>query len=108
MRFRRSPGARCFCLPFQCSFTVLRFSTLTLGLIGVWALYALIREIQGDVRTALAAAATLAANPLWFALSNTFMTEVPFVALSILAVWCFARGFRRQEQLSLGAGLLVS
>ncbi len=97
-----------FCLPFQCSFTVLRLSTLTLGLIGILALYALIREIGGDARTALIASATLAVNPLWFELANTFMTDVPFVASSIVAIWFFARGFRRPSGLSLGFGIFVS
>jgi hypothetical protein len=97
-----------FCLPFQCSFTVLRISTLTLGLIGVLALYALIREIGSDGRTALVGAATLAVNPLWFALANTFMTDVPFVALSIVAACFLARGFRRPSGLSLAAGILIT
>jgi hypothetical protein len=97
-----------FCLPFQCSFTVLRFSTLTLGLAGVLALYALVREIGGDARAALTAAATLAVNPLWFVLANTFMTDVPYVAFSIVAIWLLTRGFRRRSQVNLGLGLCVS
>ena len=36
-----------FCLPVQFSYTALRLSTLTLGFVGVLALYACVREIGG-------------------------------------------------------------
>jgi 4-amino-4-deoxy-L-arabinose transferase-like glycosyltransferase len=97
-----------FCLPIQFSYTALRLSTLTLGFVGVLALYACVREIGGSVRTALLASATLAVNPLYFELSNTFMTDVPFTSIGIVAIYFFARGFKRQSQLSLAFGVLAS
>jgi len=97
-----------FCLPFGCSFTVLRFSTLTLGLGGIFALYALIREIGGDARVALLGAATLAINPLYFDLANSFMTDVPFVSLLLVAIYFIVRGLRRQSNLHLAIGVTAS
>lgn len=97
-----------FCLPDTCSFTVLRFSTLSLGLMGVLAFYAAAREIGGDVKTGLIAAMTLAVNPFYFALANSFMTDVPFVASSVIAIYFFVRGFRRNSRLSLVVGCALT
>jgi hypothetical protein len=97
-----------FCLPSECSYTVLRLSTLTLGLVGVLALYACVREIGGSVGTALLASATLGVNPLYFGLANSFMTDVPFTSMGIVAIYFFARGFRRQSQIALAVGVLAS
>jgi 4-amino-4-deoxy-L-arabinose transferase-like glycosyltransferase len=97
-----------FCLPSGFSFTALRFSTLTLGAAGICALYLLIWETSGDRRTALLGGLTLAVNPLYFGLAQTFMTDVPFVALVIATLWLFVRGFRREERVSLLAGILIA
>jgi hypothetical protein len=70
-----------FCLPFGFSFTALRISTLVLGLIGVWMTYATARELSADRPIAFLAAALVAVNPVYFALANTFMTDVPFYAV---------------------------
>ena len=97
-----------FCLPSGFSFTALRFSTLTLGGAGICALYLLIWETGGNRRTALLGGLTLAVNPLYFGLAQTFMTDVPFVVLVIAALWLFVRGFRRDEGAFLLAGILVA
>ena len=97
-----------FCLPSGFSFTALRFSTLTLGGAGICALYLLILETGGNRMTALLGSLTLAVNPLYFGLAHTFMTDVPFVVLVITALWLFVRGFRREERVSLLAGILVA
>jgi hypothetical protein len=97
-----------FCLPFGFSFTSLRFSTLTLGVVGIVALYFLLREIGGNRPTALLGSFTLASNPLYFGLAHTFMTDVPFLALMIMALWLFVRGLWREEAVSLAAGILIA
>lgn len=83
-----------FCLPFGFSFTGLRISTLALGLLGVLSMFGLVREAGGDRRLALFAGASLAADPLYFGLANSFMTDVPFVALMLAAMLLFVRGMR--------------
>ena len=97
-----------FCLPFGFSFTALRISTLTLGVIGVLALYALLREADADRKTALFGALLLAFNPLYLVLSYTFMSDVPFIAVSVLSLYFIVRGMRRNSPLELAAGLFLA
>jgi 4-amino-4-deoxy-L-arabinose transferase-like glycosyltransferase len=97
-----------FCLPFGFSFTALRFSTLTLGAAGILAFYLLLREIGGNRSAALLGSLTLAANPLYFGLAHTFMTDVPVLALMITALWLLVRGVQREERSSLAAGILLA
>jgi hypothetical protein len=80
-----------FCLPFGFSFTALRISTLGLGSIGIWMTYATARELAADRRIAFLAAALVAVNPVYFALANTFMTDVPFYAVSVASLYFLVR-----------------
>lgn len=86
-----------FCLPLGFSFTALRFSTLTLGLIGVVATYKLLQEIIVDRKIALIGAFILAVNPIYFGLANTFMTDVPHYAVTILSLYFFCRGINQNS-----------
>jgi 4-amino-4-deoxy-L-arabinose transferase-like glycosyltransferase len=97
-----------FCVPFGFSFTALRLATLTLGAAGVVALYVLLREIGGARLIALLGSLMLAVNPIYFCLANTFMTDVPFMALMIVALWCFVRGIRRQERVCIATAIAIA
>lgn len=97
-----------FCLPFGFSFTALRISTLTLGVIGALALYGLLREVDADQETALFGALLLAFNPLYLVLSYTFMPDVPFVAVSVCSFYFLVRGLKRDRWPELGAGLFLA
>jgi hypothetical protein len=97
-----------FCLPFGFSFTALRVSTLVLGALGVLATYALLREGQAKPVTALIGAAVLAFGPIYFALSFTFMTDVPFTAVATISSWLLLQGLRRGGRLEIGAGLALA
>ena len=96
-----------FCWPSGFSFTALRVSTLVLGLVGVVGVYWLFREVWGDRRVAMVAAATLLVNPMYFSLAYTFMTDVPFVALISVAMALIVRGMRREDNAVLAAGLAL-
>jgi hypothetical protein len=72
------------------SFTALRLSTLALGGAAMVGVYLLARTRQASRRSAVVAALTLAAGPVFFALSYTFMTDVPFTAFAVLAMLGFA------------------
>src|SRR5215218_6973209 len=63
------------------SFAVLRLSTLVLAWAGLLALYGTLREL--GIRPLLASLGTLLlwCNPVFFVLSHSFMTDVPFVSL---------------------------
>jgi hypothetical protein len=97
-----------FCLPFGFSFTALRISTLVLGVTGVLALYGLLREGDADHGTALFEALLLAFNPLYLVLSYTFMSDIPFIAFSLLSFYFLARGMRRNSGVEIVAGLLLA
>ena len=86
-----------FCLPFGFSFTALRFSTLLLGWAGVLATYGFLREIGTDRRLAIVGAVAIATNPIYFALSHTFMTDVPFFAFATLSFFFLVRGMNRDR-----------
>ena len=77
-----------FCLPFGFSFNALRASTLSASLAGVLGVYLTAKALRQPRWVALVAAFTLGFNPIYFALSHTFMTDVPFTALTVLAVLC--------------------
>ena len=61
---------------------------------GMAALYLLARQVAGD----MAAAATTAlavTNPLTVSYGHQVMSEVPFLAPSLLALWCLHRGLEK-------------
>lgn len=86
-----------FCLPFGFSLTTLRVSTWVLGVLALCALYLLIRECGGTRRSALMAAAVLGFYPVFFILSPTFMTDVPFLAAMLWSALLFVRALQRRR-----------
>lgn len=93
---------------FGFSYTALRFSTLVLGVAGVVALYALVFEVWQERRVALILALTLMVNPVFFALANTFMTDVPFITLMITSMLAIAAGWRRERTELVVLGLAIA
>ena len=93
-----------FSLPFGFSFGALRLSTLVLAVSGCGALYLTLRELDLDRQRSLVGALVLAANPVFFALSFTFMTDVPFLSMLNLALLCYIAGVKRERQSLLWAG----
>ncbi|HZS08532.1 MAG TPA: glycosyltransferase family 39 protein [Blastocatellia bacterium] len=97
-----------FSLPFGFSFGALRLSTVALAVIGCAALYLTLRELDLDRHRSLAGALLLAANPVFFVLSFSFMTDVPFLSLMNLAMLCYVAGVRRERQALLWVGGLFA
>jgi hypothetical protein len=93
-----------FSLPFGFSFGALRLSTLVLAVIGCGALYLTLRELDLDRQRSLVGTLALAANPVFFVLSFTFMTDVPFLSMMNLALLCYVAGVKRERQSLLWAG----
>ncbi|MGE0122817.1 MAG: ArnT family glycosyltransferase [Vicinamibacterales bacterium] len=79
------------------SFGALRLSTLALGAVAAAALYFLLRELGAAPRLARFGAAVLAVNPAFVLLSSSFMTDVPFVAFTLLALLGYVRAVRRAD-----------
>jgi hypothetical protein len=93
-----------FCLPFGFSFSALRVSTVVLAWLGSLALYGTLREV-GRARTeSLIASLVLIVNPVFYLLSFSFMTDVPFVSVSNIAFFFIVRGFSRRNALDLWIG----
>jgi Dolichyl-phosphate-mannose-protein mannosyltransferase len=76
-----------FCVPFGFSFTALRLSTWVASLLGLLGLYAMLRELGASRRDTLLGVGLVGFYPVYFVLSFSFMTDVPFVAV---VVWFFA------------------
>lgn len=86
-----------FCKLFGFSFTTLRLSTLILGLLGAWSM-ALCGLVMGLPRSiALLCGVLLAINPIFLNLSYTYMTDVPFLSMSILSGLFFLRAFQESH-----------
>lgn len=77
------------------SFDSLRFSTEVLAFASVTVCYLLLRELVMPRWLCLLTAATLAFTPLFFVLSVTFMTDVPFVAAMLAAALFLVRAMER-------------
>lgn len=97
-----------FCIPFGFSFTALRISTLVAGLGGLIAIYLLARELGVGRRMGLIAALTVAVNPIYFGLSNTFMTDVLFFALSAFSIYAFVRSLQRESSAGYVIGIILA
>src|ERR1044072_3704921 len=81
-----------FCLPFGFSFSALRVSTVVLAWLGALALYGTLRELGRARSESLIATLILIASPVFFVLSFSFMTDVPFVSVSNIAFFFIVRG----------------
>src|SRR5919197_991689 len=90
---------------FGFSHGALRASTVVLGAAGVLGCYALLRELL-DPGRALLGALLLLVNPLYVTLSYSFMSDVPFLALTFWALFCYTRALRgtRPSSAWLAAG----
>ncbi|HVZ39080.1 MAG TPA: glycosyltransferase family 39 protein [Candidatus Kapabacteria bacterium] len=84
-------------LVFGYSPAVLRLVTLFMALVGLVAFYKLAREHDMDGRQAGLLSCIWLASPLLLRSSYTFMTNVTFVSLLVLATWLYARGMRTRS-----------
>src|SRR4029077_15341361 len=86
-----------FCLPFGFSFSALRVSTVVLAWVGAVALYGTLRELGRARSESLIATVVLVANPVFFVLGFSFMTDVPFVSFASVAFFFVTRGLSRKS-----------
>lgn len=75
---------------FGFSLGALKMSTLCLGAASVWVFAKLLLKLKVEPRAAFLGAFCLAFNPLFFSLSVSFMTEIPYLFMLLLSVWFFA------------------
>lgn len=73
-----------FSTVFGFSFEVLRACTLTTAILCTAGVYTLVRKLGFGAAVALISSLSLLVNPIFFELSNTFMSDISFL---FLAVW---------------------
>lgn len=78
---------------FGFSFYALRISTLVLAVLGLFAFRQMLVRLQLPNYWQLLATLTLVFNPIYFELSLTFMTDVPFLSLIALSLYAYLRAF---------------
>ena len=86
-------------LVFGPSYTVLRLSTLVFAAGRALAIYRLALLAGASVGAALLTTAVGALNPLYFFVSFSFMTDVPFAAMMLISFALLAESVHRQGRL---------
>jgi hypothetical protein len=76
---------------FGASFVTLRVSTIVLSLFGLIALYDILRREGRTPWVASFAMATVAFNPVFFALQGSFMTDVPALSFMLVSLAFFGQ-----------------
>ena len=94
-----------FCLPFGFSFIALRISGIVLGILGTIVFYLLLNRITNNKPLSFFCSLLIACNPFFFCLSNSFMSDVPFLSFSLISILLF---FQQLEKPSLLLLLLAS
>ena len=89
------------------SFSMLRLSTLTLALTGLIAFYYLARHHELHPDAAGIAVLALLASPLFFQLSYSFFTDVPFLTCWIVALLAYSAGIARGRPMLMLIGGVV-
>ena len=97
-----------FSLIFGFSHTALRFSTLSLALLGLIFVYKLLIELKISRGLALIIVLMLEMNPMFLALSNTFMSDIPFFCFFSIALYYLIESINSNSWKSILLGTLMS
>jgi len=82
---------------FGFSFTALRFSTLALALLTLFAVYALLLELQFDPLRSVIGALTLLVIPEFVYLAFSYMTDIPALCWLTIALFFYVRALQRSD-----------
>lgn len=93
---------------FGFSFEVLRFSTIFLGFIALAGCYFIILCLGKKTWIATTGTLVLMVNPLFLVLSNSFMTDVPFLALSTWSAYFMLRAIEEDSVPHLLPGICLA
>lgn len=97
-----------FCLPDGFSFTALRLSTMVASVLGIAGCYALAHELRQPRWFVVAVTLAFAFNPVYYALSHTYMTDIPFTALAIWSAVFLARSLKSGSDAQLLTGTVLA
>ncbi|WP_430814758.1 hypothetical protein [Carboxylicivirga sp. RSCT41] len=79
------------------SFSALRLSVVVLGFIGLWTIKEIGEKLHLSVKYTGVIVLTLFSNPLYYTLSGTFMTDIPFLVVSLLVVFFFIKAVKNES-----------
>ncbi len=97
-----------FCSLFGDNHTVLRYATLVLSTAGLWIFFRWLRIAGSTAYMAAAGTMLLAFSPWYFFLSFSFMTDVPFLACFVSALYAYHRAFKSRRATDLAVAILLS
>jgi hypothetical protein len=97
-------GGAVFAQFFGQSYVTLRAATLVLGLVGAWAAAKCAMACGLTRRAALLTGVVVLVNPLYVYLSNTFMTDVPFLAYMSLSALFYLKALRSNRSIHILCG----
>lgn len=94
---------------FGFSFDVLRYSTIFLGLVALLGSYYLLLSVSKEAWIALTGTFVLLVNPMFMVPVNSFMTDVPFLAMSLWSVFFLIRAIERDSisDIIIGMGFAI-
>jgi hypothetical protein len=97
------------CLLSDCSFESLRWSTIAASLVLIVLSYQLYRLAHASAICAFVATAVTVFNPITYALTFTYMTDVFFETLLVASAIFCVRALQRQKSIDVGlAALLIT
>jgi hypothetical protein len=96
-----------FAKVFGYSFTTLRLSVAILAIVEIVYFFKITSELSGDKCLASLMSLLLFFNPMNFALSNTFMTDIPFLGLVVPAMYYFYKSDKEGNDKYLWVGLAL-
>lgn len=77
---------------FGFSFTVLKLSTIFLSFICTVSVFILFKEVTIDNKNSIVSSMLLVFNPIYFFLTFTFMTDIPFLTWFFMSVLFYYKG----------------
>lgn len=97
-----------FCKSFGFSFEILRFSTFILSIVSLVFMYFTILEFSDNRDLRIFSILFIISNPLFTASSLTFMTDIPFFAIGIAAVYFYIKFFHTEKLVYLLPAIILS
>ncbi len=90
------------------SFRILRYSVLTLAAVTIVVINRILARANVTRTPRVIATLAFAFHPIFLWASCTYMTEVPFVCASAVAMYCFLRGLDEDRRAWIIAGCLAA
>lgn len=101
-------SAALFTTIFGFSYANLRIFTMIFSIIGIVGMYLLLKQLKFNSILSFFGALFLLLNPIYYNLSHTFMTDVPFLVLIIYSILFYLKGIDNNNDKFLLLGSIFS